>query len=173
MYEHFDHTADLGLRVQAATLEELLAEAARGLLAMHVANPAAIRPTQSKTIELAADDPPYLLFDWLSELLYTFESEKLLLCEFDIQLSQREGEASAEPSGVRKLPDGYAPAEMESHHEAHASRSPMQLRATCRGEPMDETRHTMDHEVKAITYHALQVHRHDNGTWLAEVIVDI
>ena len=25
MFEHFDHTADLGLRVQAATLEELLA----------------------------------------------------------------------------------------------------------------------------------------------------
>lgn len=153
MYEHFDHTADLGLRVQAATLEELLVEAARGLLAMHVANPEAIRPTQLKTIELSADGPEYLLFDWLSELLYTFESEKLLLCEFDIELSHREGEAPAEP---------HAPRPMVAA-----------LHATCRGEPMDESRHTMDHEVKAITYHGLQVNRNDDGSWQAEVIVDI
>ena len=43
MFEHFDHTADLGLRVRAGTLEELLAEAGRGLLAMIVANPASVR----------------------------------------------------------------------------------------------------------------------------------
>ena len=44
MYELFEHTADLGLRIQATTLEELLVEAARGLLAMLVANPGEVRP---------------------------------------------------------------------------------------------------------------------------------
>jgi SHS2 domain-containing protein len=38
---------------------------------------------------------------------------------------------------------------------------------------MDPARHQMDHEVKAITYHGLRVARQDDGTWLAEVIVDI
>jgi SHS2 domain-containing protein len=142
MYEHFDHTADLGLRVQAATLEELLAEAGRGLLAMHVANPEAVRPVQSKTIELTADEPAYLVFDWLSELLYAFEHEKLLLSEFDIELKRLAGMAT-------------------------------RLRATCRGEAMDPARHTMDHEVKAITYHGLAVHQQADGSWQAEVIVDI
>jgi SHS2 domain-containing protein len=38
---------------------------------------------------------------------------------------------------------------------------------------MDPARHTMDHEVKAITYHGLDVRQIDDGTWQAEVIVDI
>lgn len=136
MFELFEHTADLGLRVEAATLEELLTEAARGLLTMLVANPEAVRPLQTRTITLAAEEPTYLLFDWLSELLYAFESDKLLLSQFDI-----------------KLNDG-------------------QLTATCRGEPMDLSRHQMDHEVKAITYHGLRVDK-KLDSWDAEVIVDI
>jgi SHS2 domain-containing protein len=165
MYELFDHTADLGLRVQAATLAELLAEAGRGLLTMQVANPESVRPVQTKTIELTADQPSYLLFDWLTELLYAFESEKLLLCEFDIQLQQA--------SGVYKHSDGVDGGEVQCPLAADASRSPIHLRATLRGEPMDSTRHTMDHEVKAITYHDLSVGQTADGTWQAEVIVDI
>jgi SHS2 domain-containing protein len=40
------------------------------------------------------------------------------------------------------------------------------------GEPIDRTRHVLEHEVKAITYHGLKVEKTDAG-WLAEVIVDI
>jgi SHS2 domain-containing protein len=40
------------------------------------------------------------------------------------------------------------------------------------GEPLDHTRHNLEHEVKAITYHGLMVERTGDG-WLAEVIVDI
>jgi protein archease len=87
MFELFEHTADLGLRVRAGTLEELLAEAARGLLAMLVANPDAIRPVQTRTITIAAEDSAYLLFDWLNELLYAFESKKLLIAEFDLKFA--------------------------------------------------------------------------------------
>jgi len=87
MFELFEHTADLGLRVGAATLEELLVEAGRGLLTMLVANPQAVRPVQSRSIELPAEEPTYLLFDWLSELLFAFESEKLLLGEFDVRMA--------------------------------------------------------------------------------------
>ena len=46
------------------------------------------------------------------------------------------------------------------------------LSAKVRGEPHDATRHTLSHEVKAITYHGLLVQTTDDG-WLAEVIVDI
>jgi SHS2 domain-containing protein len=148
MFELFEHTADLGLRVLAASLEGLLAEAAQGLLAMHVANPEAVRPVLSKTVELAADDPTYLLFDWLSELLFAFESEKLLLSECDIHLQGGGTPAAGDPAQLR-------------------------LTATCRGEPMDEIRHRMEHEVKAITYHGLTVEQQVDGSWFAELIVDI
>jgi SHS2 domain-containing protein len=40
------------------------------------------------------------------------------------------------------------------------------------GEPLDRERHQLEHEVKAITYHALRVDKTADG-WLAEVIVDI
>jgi SHS2 domain-containing protein len=46
------------------------------------------------------------------------------------------------------------------------------LSATARGEPLDPGRHSLLHEVKAITYHGLTVEQTDQG-WLAEVIVDI
>jgi SHS2 domain-containing protein len=146
MFELFDHTADLGLRVRGATLEALLADAGRGLLAMHVADPASVQPVATRTIEIPASEPAYLLFDWLSELLYMFESEKLLLAEFEIEI--KHGTTAEEATSVS-------------------------LRATCRGEIMDPNRHVMDHEVKAITYHALKLRREPEGTWLAEVIVDI
>lgn len=86
MYELFEHTADLGLRVHASSLEELFIDAARGLLAMLVANPDDVRLVESKTITLTAEEPGYLLFDWLTELLYTFETEKILLSDFSLKI---------------------------------------------------------------------------------------
>ena len=136
MFELFEHTADLGLRVHANSLRELFIDAARGLLVMHVANPNDVRPLESKTISLTADGPAYLFFDWLSELLYAFETDKLLFSDFELKI------------------DGN------------------KLAAVCRGEPMDQTRHRMEHEVKAITYHGLRVEQAESG-WEAEVIVDI
>lgn len=46
------------------------------------------------------------------------------------------------------------------------------LEGSAWGEPLDPARHTLGHEVKAITYHGLKVQPVPEG-WLAEVIVDI
>ena len=46
------------------------------------------------------------------------------------------------------------------------------LEATIHGEAMDADRHTLDHEVKAATYHGLDLHETD-GVWHAEIILDI
>ena len=84
MHEVFDHTADLGLRIRAATLDELFAEAARGLFSAIVENLADVRPVVCESMEVAGEDRDYLLFDWLTELLFLFESRKLLLSEFQV-----------------------------------------------------------------------------------------
>lgn len=86
MYEVFDHTADLGMRVRAGTLVELLAEAGRALFSVIVANPASVRPLQERKFRIEGSDAEqdYLLFDWLNELLYTYETELLLLCDFNV-----------------------------------------------------------------------------------------
>ncbi|MEX2185477.1 MAG: archease [Pirellulales bacterium] len=93
MYEFFSHTADLGLRVRAATLDELFADAARGLTAMLVANVDDVRPLDEQRLVIDGENLEYLLFDWLSELLFTFETSGLLFCEFDVRVSNRHLEA--------------------------------------------------------------------------------
>jgi SHS2 domain-containing protein len=136
MYETFEHTADLGLRVTAPDLDTLFAEAASGLVSMIVANLDEIRLVREVGFCLGGVRRDELLFDWLNEVLFAFEGERLLLARFDVRVGE---------SG---------------------------LEATARGEPLDESRHTLEHEVKAITYHGLRIEPH-NGGWLAEVIVDI
>jgi SHS2 domain-containing protein len=89
VYELFEHTADLGLRVRAASLPELFAEAGRALFAAIVVNLQAVRPLQPVALHVAGDAPELLLFDWLTELLYVFESRRLLLAEFDVMLDPK------------------------------------------------------------------------------------
>ena len=84
MYETFEHTADLGLRVLAATREELFTEAAHGLTSMLIEETRQVRPQTQQRIELKETDDEYLLFDWLNELLFLHESEHLVFCEFEV-----------------------------------------------------------------------------------------
>ncbi|MEE9130640.1 MAG: archease [Phycisphaerales bacterium] len=137
MFELFEHTADVGLRIRAADLNGLFAEAARGLFSLIVENMDDVRPGRQRTFCLEADNPTELLCDWLAELLFVFDTKHLLFVEFDVRIN--------------------------AEHK---------LEATARGETVDETRHRLDHEVKAITYHGLTVRR-DGPGWMAEVIVDI
>ena len=46
------------------------------------------------------------------------------------------------------------------------------LEAVIHGEPIDPDRHVLDHEVKAVTHHAISIVRDEEG-YLAEVILDI
>ena len=136
MYETFEHTADLGLRVRAADLDTLFAEAAEALFAAAVEDLSTVQPLQRYDVRLTGDDRVYLLFDWLNELLYQYDTRHLLFSRFEVQVTN----------------DG--------------------LIGSAWGEPLDRSRHELQHEVKAITYHGLKVEP-VNGGWLAEVIVDI
>jgi SHS2 domain-containing protein len=86
MFEFFEHTADLGLRVRAPDLDTLFAEAAGALFAAIVEDPSAVRPEQSIEVRLAADDREYLLFDWLKELLYRFDVDHLVFSRFEVHV---------------------------------------------------------------------------------------
>jgi SHS2 domain-containing protein len=95
MFEVFEHTADLGLRVAAADLEMLFADAARGLFSVIVANLDEVQPVQEKQLCVPGAARDYLLFDWLSELLYTFETERLVLPQFVVRFTDRGLQATA------------------------------------------------------------------------------
>jgi SHS2 domain-containing protein len=85
MYETFEHTADVGLRISAADLPGLFAEAARGLFSLIVPDLDSVRQEQAVTFEVPGEDIEYLLFDWLNELLYRFDAEHWLLARFEVR----------------------------------------------------------------------------------------
>ena len=99
MYETFDHTADLGLRIRAADLDTLFAEAAACLFSAIVEDPTSVRPLQRIDVRIDGADREYLLFDWLRELLYRFDSRHLLLSRFEARVGEAglEGSAWGEP----------------------------------------------------------------------------
>lgn len=86
MHEVFEHTADLGLRIRAADLETLFAEAATALFAVIVVDLDSVRPEKQVEVRLAADTPDMLFVDWLRELLFHFDGEHLLLSRFAVKL---------------------------------------------------------------------------------------
>src|SRR5688572_5474169 len=86
MYETFEHTADLGLRIRAADLDALFVEAAQALFSAVVEDLSTVQPVKRIDIQLANDDREYLLFDWLRELLYHFDAEHLLFGKFEVKI---------------------------------------------------------------------------------------
>lgn len=95
MYEIFEHTADLGLRVRAADLNRLFCEAAQALFAAIVANPEAVEPVEEVSFVVAAERVDDLFHDWLAELLFTFDSRHLVLSRFDVQIHETNLTATA------------------------------------------------------------------------------
>src|SRR5262249_11322107 len=95
MYETFDHTADLGLRIRAADLNTLLAEAAEALFSAVVEELSTVRPECCIDVRLEGQDREYLLFDWLKELLYHFDAEHLLFSCFEVRVGEGGLEAKA------------------------------------------------------------------------------
>ena len=109
MFETFDHTADIGLRVSTATLEELFVDAARGLTSLVIENLDDVQPLISETIQLTGTETDYLLFDWLNELLFRFETRGVLFREFDVRLDEHGLEATIRGEPLDRL----------RHHLAH------------------------------------------------------
>jgi SHS2 domain-containing protein len=87
MHEHFEHTADLGLRIRAADLDTLFVEAAQALFGTIVEDLATVRPLRKIDVQLEGDAIDFLLFDWLRELLFHFDAEHLLFGRFSVHVT--------------------------------------------------------------------------------------
>ncbi len=77
-YQELAHTAEIGLSVQADAPELLYACAAQGMFALLRARPDPHAPLVRHTVQLDAMDGESLLVDWLSELLYLYETTDAL-----------------------------------------------------------------------------------------------
>jgi SHS2 domain-containing protein len=137
-----EHTADVGLELRAATLDDLFVDAAAGLFDV-VTDVTRIETRDEVTFDVTADAADFLLVAWLEELLYRFDTAGELFIR---------GEAHVTGDGG----DGHA----------------WSLHAHMRGERFDPERHPLKVQVKAITYHGLELAQDEHG-WRARVIFDL
>ncbi len=82
-YSLFSHTADLGMSVTGHSCEDLFRNAGSALLELLVANKTS-KIEQKLEISLIGNDLPDLMVKWLSEILYLFEGERLVVTEIFI-----------------------------------------------------------------------------------------
>ncbi|MBI5761947.1 MAG: archease [Planctomycetes bacterium] len=135
-FELFDHTADIGIRIVAPTMEGLIAPATDGLYAV-IGEIAECGPEETVILDFAAEDTATLLRDYLAELLRLFETSQRVIVEPQVT-------------------------------EFSTSR----LRITARALRIDADHCIFHREVKAITYHELEINPVAGG-FEATVIVDI
>lgn len=83
-YEVFDHTADVGLHAYGKTLAELFVHAAQGMESLLVP-PSQLSVQTSREIVVEGHDAVALLIAWLNELIFLFDTEYLLLRDFEIE----------------------------------------------------------------------------------------
>jgi len=135
-YELFDHTADIGIRARAPTMQGLLRPAAEGLYEV-IGELVACGEATPEAWDSVADEPAVLLRDYLAELLVLFERQQRVATKHDVSIF-----------------------------------SDQRLAVTAQTRAVDEARSHFEREVKAITYHGLEIVEIEGG-YEATIIVDI
>jgi len=87
-FEFLEHTADLRFRAWGTSLNECFENCARAMWAAVIRQDTVSAKTENK-IELEADSIEVLLHDFLSELLFLFESEGLVFKDFDVSIQDK------------------------------------------------------------------------------------
>ena len=84
-------TADIAFEATGRDLAELFNAAADATMNVMIDNLEAIEPREARHIELSSDEIDMLLFDFLQELIYLKDAERLLLRVRDTRIEQRDG----------------------------------------------------------------------------------
>lgn len=82
MYQIIDHTADIGIRVEEPSQGALFVSAAEAMFDIMVSSKREFIPSIGVPIQLDAPSVDQLLVRWLQELLFVFESRRLVLLKF-------------------------------------------------------------------------------------------
>ncbi|MEA1924899.1 MAG: archease [Candidatus Altiarchaeota archaeon] len=89
-FEFLEHTADLKFRSYGNSLSECFINCARAFT-HSIADLDSIEKKEKREFTVGGDDLDLLLHDFLSELLFLFETEHLLFSEYNIKVGEDEG----------------------------------------------------------------------------------
>jgi len=104
------------------TLEELFAACAKACFSA-MTDPAGVEPSKAYPVKIEADNLEELLYNFLAELVYLKDTDKIFLSKFDIEIDVHE----------------------------------VSLNAVAWGETIDYNKHEIKTDVKAVTYHGLNI----------------
>ncbi|MFX0139603.1 MAG: archease [Candidatus Hodarchaeota archaeon] len=82
-FKFLEHISDVYIEVQAKNLSEAFEEAAKAVYAT-MTNLKHIEPLIKHEVRLMAEDREALLFDWLGELIYIFDTKNLIFSKIKI-----------------------------------------------------------------------------------------
>jgi len=84
-------TADIAFEATGRDLPELFTAAAEATMNVMIENLGAIEPRAKRRVELKNDVIDMLLFDFLQELIYFKDAERLLLRVHEMRIDEKDG----------------------------------------------------------------------------------
>ena len=98
-------TADIAFEATGRDLPELFSDAADATMNVMIENLDAIGPRETRHIELSNDEIDMLLFDFLQELIYFKDAERLLLRVRNVRIDEKDKKYSLEAEAAGELLD--------------------------------------------------------------------
>jgi SHS2 domain-containing protein len=96
-YRFLEHTADVGVEVTSPSLPEAYAEAGLALFEI-MTRTEDFKPRRSMDLSASGQDLISLLYQWLEELIFAFDTRGMVLVKFDV-LAFSEDEPSIRARG--------------------------------------------------------------------------
>lgn len=89
MYRFLDHTADIAFEVKASSLSELVRDASLAFYEAFTFQDLLSGEIEREVV-VEEDSPDYLLFAWLNELLYLFDTEHFAGRSVEVEVEEGE-----------------------------------------------------------------------------------
>jgi len=83
-FESLDHPSDIGIIAYGKNRKEIFENAAYGMFSL-MADLSRAENRQSIEIKVKGNDPESLLINWLNELIYHEDAQKMIFCEFKVK----------------------------------------------------------------------------------------
>jgi SHS2 domain-containing protein len=143
-YRFLDHMTDAIIEAYGSTLEEAFENAAMALCDTMI-DLKSVLPKSEFKFSAKGNDLYSLLFDWLDQVMLLLVADRTAMSQFSVKIKQH---------NINSGGGGYS------------------LEGIARGEPLDLGRHHYKVEIKAVTYHEMEI-RHEKDTFTARFLLDL
>ena len=143
-YEYFDVTADIGFYAYGDTLDKAYENAGKAMFNV-VTDIDNVKNKESREFEIVSEDLVSLLYDYLDELLFLQDTEFLFFSQFDVKIEKIDDDSF----------DNY------------------KLNCKAYGEEINWDIHAHRSEVKAVTFHQMDVSKEEDGGFKLRAILDL